>query len=143
MSYGVISPLCDTEATRTSGSVIVIDSCSLQPLSSETVTVYVPADKLLAVAPLPPLGLQLYEMIFVPPPATTVAEPSLSPLQLTSYGPKYRLSGSIDEIIGSGSTKTAISSRVHPLASVIVNVTDPAGKPPAIDGEYVNPPAPP
>jgi hypothetical protein len=36
-----------------------------------------PADKLFAVALLPPVGLQLYEIIFVPPPPTTVAEPSL------------------------------------------------------------------
>ena len=113
----------------------MIVSCWEQPLSSETVTVYVPADKLFAVAPLPPLGVQLYEIILVPPPATTVADPSLSPLQLTSYGPKYKLSGSIDEIIGSGSTKTAISWRVQPFWSVIVIVTDPAGKPPAIEGE--------
>jgi len=44
------------------------------------------------------------------------------------------LSGSTDAIIGSGSTNTAISSKVHPLPSVIVKITDPAGNPPEIGG---------
>ena len=53
------------------------------------------------------------------------------------------MSGSTDAIIGSGSTNTAISCKVHPFPSVIVKVIDPAGNPPAIGGLYEYPPVPP
>ncbi|MNT53061.1 hypothetical protein D3C72_1901290 [compost metagenome] len=46
-------------ATKAAGSVIVKLWVSVHPFASVTVTVYVPAESPVAVAPVPPLGAQL------------------------------------------------------------------------------------
>ena len=43
-------------AVNTGGCVIVVDAVILHPFASFTVTVYVPTERLLAVALVPPLG---------------------------------------------------------------------------------------
>ncbi|MOA04127.1 hypothetical protein D3C78_1236650 [compost metagenome] len=46
-------------ATKAAGSVIVKLWVSVHPFASVSVTVYVPAESPVAVAPVPPLGAQL------------------------------------------------------------------------------------
>ena len=60
------------------GSVIVVPVTPLQPSASVTVTLYVPALKLSAIAVVAPL-LQLKVSGAVPPHGVAVAEPSLPP----------------------------------------------------------------
>jgi hypothetical protein len=65
------------------GCVIVTDAVALQPALSVTVTLYVPAVKLFAVAPELPEGDHAYVYGVVPPDGVTVALPLFPPLQDT------------------------------------------------------------
>jgi hypothetical protein len=65
------------------GCPITVDAVAVQPFLSVTVTVYVPAVRLVAVALVPPLGAHEYVYGTVPPPAVTVAPPVAPPLHLT------------------------------------------------------------
>ena len=49
----------DTFTSSTGGCVIVVEALCEQPLASVTVSVYVPADKPVALALVPPEGVQL------------------------------------------------------------------------------------
>src|ERR1039458_4484493 len=66
------------------GSVIVICAIAWQLFASATVQVYVPAIRLMSVAPfVPSLQLYTYPAAGVPPPAVAMADPVLPPLQST------------------------------------------------------------
>ena len=87
----------------------------MQPFASVAVTVYVPADKPLFVAPTVPFDHR-YVYPAVPPTAATVVEPSL---------PKLQLTGVLDEIFtcnNAGAVTVPLAEAVHPLPSVIVTV---------------------
>jgi hypothetical protein len=70
-------------ALSTVGCVTVVDAVVVQPFASVIVTVYVPAVSALALAPVPPLGDQLYVYGATPPFAVTDAEPELPPKHRT------------------------------------------------------------
>src|SRR6185437_80675 len=65
------------------GCVIIAEAVAVHPLASVTVTVYVPALRLLAVALVPPLGVHAKVYGTVPPKGFAVAEPVLPPLHLS------------------------------------------------------------
>ncbi len=64
--------------------MIVTVADAVHPFESVTITLYVPAARLLAVAPVWE-GELFHKYVYgpVPPPAVTVAEPVLAPLQNT------------------------------------------------------------
>ena len=70
--------LTEAFAVTGAGTVMIILAVVEQPLLSETVTVYEPAERLLAVAFEPPLGDHAYVYGEVPPPGVTVALPVLA-----------------------------------------------------------------
>ncbi len=70
-------------ANAAAGSVITIVLLAVQPILSVTVTVYVPAVRLEAVAAVPAPRVQLYVYGAVPPLATIVALPVAVPLHAT------------------------------------------------------------
>lgn len=114
------------DAASAGGSVNVTDAVVMQPFASVTVTVYDPAISAVAVAPVPPAGAHEYEYGAVPPEAVTVAEPLLPP--------KQRMFAEL-VIVAPGPpvfATFAVAVVVHPLASVIVTVYDPAISPVAV-----------
>lgn len=70
-------------AVNAGGCVIVNVFVIEHPAGELIVHVYVPAQRPVAVAPVPPEGVHEYVYVPVPPEATTVAEPLHPPLQLT------------------------------------------------------------
>ncbi len=101
---------------------MVTVSVSVQPLASVTVTVYVPAARLEAVAEVAPLD-QAKEYDVVPPVAEAVASPSLPPLQLTLS--VYAVAATST----AGSVIVTEAESVQPLASVTVTLYVPAARP--------------
>ena len=73
-----------------------------------------PAVRFEAVAEEPPPPDQAYVYVPVPPVAEAVAEPSLSPLQLTFVGVPIEATSTV------GSVRTTEAESVQPPASVIV-----------------------
>ena len=103
------------------GSVMVTVSVSSQPLASVTVTVYVPAARLDAVAPVA-LFDHAYEYGAVPPEPLAVADPSLDPLQLALVGVPVLATTAVGSVI------VTLAVAVHPLSSVAVTVYVPADR---------------
>ena len=97
------------------GSVRVTVLIATHPLASLTLTLYVPAVKLLAVVLVLPL-LQLYVKLPVPPLALTLAEPVLLPLHNMLLGVNVFMLGAGLLLIA------AIAVWVHALPSVTVTV---------------------
>ena len=116
-------------ATRAAGSVIVKVSVSVHPLASETVTVYVPAVRLDAVAEDPPPLDQAYVYAVVPPEAEAVASPSFPPLQFTLSSTEAAATSAVGSVIVTESVS------VQPFASVAVTVYIPADSPVIEDPE--------
>jgi hypothetical protein len=117
---------CDCVALSGGGCVMVTLAVATQPLLSVTVTVYVPADKPEAVAPVPPDGAHEYVYVPDPPVAVTVAEPLLPPLQLTFV---------CAEIVAVGEpafVMVTVRVMLQPFASVTVTVYEPAPRPVAV-----------
>jgi hypothetical protein len=87
----------------------------VQPFASVTVTVYVPAQRPVVVAAVPPEGAHEYVYGAVPPEATTVAEPVHWPLQrMFTCEPVV--------VIAGGCVIVYVLVIVHPFASVTVTV---------------------
>ena len=74
---------CDCVAVIAGGCVIVNTDVIEQPTGELIVHVYVPAQRPVAVAAVPPEGAQAYVYIPVPPEATTVALPVHAPKHVT------------------------------------------------------------
>jgi len=98
------------------GAVNVTLAVTVHPFASVTVTVYVPADKLFAVALVPPEGAHEYVYEPVPPPAVTVALPVVPPLH---NGLVLEV---IDAVNRAGSVKVVFADATQPLLSVTVAV---------------------
>jgi hypothetical protein len=96
----------------------------LHPFASEIVQVYDPAASEEAVAAVPPDGAHAYVYEGVPPLADTVADPLLPP---HAAGVEET-----DAVIAEGSVMLNVPVAEHPLASVIVQVYDPAERPLAV-----------
>jgi hypothetical protein len=97
------------------GSVIATEDVSVQPFASVTVTVKVPAESPVMVAPVPEL-LHAYVYGDVPPEPDAVADPSEPPLQLTLVEELMLAVTAVGSVI----VTDTVSS--HPLASVTVTV---------------------
>ena len=98
---------------------------AVQPLASVAVTVYEPAAKPVAVAPVAAL-LQAYVFVPVPPVEVAVAEPLAPPLHNTF------VCAEIDADTAVGCVIVTVADAVHPLASVAVTVYAPAANPVAV-----------
>ena len=86
----------------------------VQPLASVMVQVYVPAVNPLAVAPIPPEGLQAYVYGATPPVATAEAEPLGKPK------PEGLVCAVVAESADAGSVNAVVCTAVQPFASVAV-----------------------
>ena len=98
------------------GCEIVVVAVCVHPPASVTSTVYVPTPNPVAVAPVPPEGVQLYVYPPEPPLAVTVADPFVPPKQETFV---------VAVIFAVGAPALAmvvVAVRVHPFASVTVTV---------------------
>ncbi len=91
-----------------------------QLFTSVIVTVYVPAERLLAVAELPPLGAHAYVNGPVPPVIVPVADPLFPPLHETF------VLEAIDATPPDVLETAAVTVNVHALRSVTVTVYVPA-----------------
>ena len=80
-------------STRGAGWVTVALAEAVQPEASVTVTLYVPAARLLSVDPLPLFGVQLYVRGAVPPETDTLTDPLLLPEQGMGVGVAAAVSG--------------------------------------------------
>ena len=79
-----VTLVCDCVAVIAGGCVMENTAATVHVAGPEVITqVYDPAQRPLAVAPVPPLGDQAYVYVPVPPDATTVAEPVQLPLHVT------------------------------------------------------------
>src|SRR5207247_1704738 len=105
-----------------SGCVMVALAVAVQPLASLTVTMYVPAPRLVAVDPFC-TGLVFHENVLlpVPPLALAVALPLVPPKQSTLT---CALMLEIDAV--SGCVMVALAVAVQPLASLTVTMYVPA-----------------
>jgi hypothetical protein len=102
-------------AASTAGSVTVKDCVPVQPFASVTVSVYVPAQRPVAVAEVPPDGAQLYVYAGVPPITVEVMLPLHTPKQETFVTEP-------EMMIGVGSVMMNVCVVVQPFASVTVTV---------------------
>jgi hypothetical protein len=98
------------------GAVIVNACVVVQLLASVTVTVYVPAASPVAVAAVPPVGVQTYVYVPVPPVPLTVAVP-FDPLSQETF---VCAAAVATKAVGCVTVK--LCEAVHPLASVVVTV---------------------
>jgi hypothetical protein len=104
------------------GWVIVTVAVDVHPFASVAVTVYDPAAKPVAVAPVAEL-LHKYVFVPVPPVALTVAEPVDAPLHKTF---------TCDEIVAEtavGWVNVELAVAVNPPVAVTVTVYVPAARP--------------
>ncbi len=97
--------------------MIVTLAVFVQPLASFTVTVYVPAQRPVALAVVC-TGVVFHEYVYgvTPPPPTPVALPLQLPLHVTFVG------GLMEAVTGVGWVMVTLAVLVQPLASVIVTV---------------------
>ena len=108
---------------RTEGSVITAIAFTKHPKESITATLYVPANNPVAIAVVCANGSsQRYVKGKPPPDMETVAEPSVSPLQLTF------MIFVIVAMPGGISLITAVVDAVHPRISVTMTVYEPNSK---------------
>lgn len=110
-------------AVRVAGSLMVtLEMLLLHPYASITVTVYIPVGKLPAVGLVcPGVVFHVYVNGDIPPVTSTVALPSLPPLQLT-------LDWLLMDVLNTtfGSVMVTLDVVVQPFASVVVTVYMPA-----------------
>jgi hypothetical protein len=113
------------ETLSTAGSVITAVVFVLQPFASVTVQPYVPLGNPEAVAPLPPIGVQVYVKGPAEPDTEIVADPSLPPLQLTGVVLAVALSAGGCEIL-------VWPVALQPVAEVTVTLYVPGLSPDAV-----------
>lgn len=111
-----VEPVLVTEGASAGGSVMVTVCVCTQLPASVTVQVYVPAVRPVAVAAVPPEGVQLYVYGDVPPEAATVAVPVAPPKQLTSVCAESETSGAPKLFM------VTLMLSTQPLASVMMQV---------------------
>jgi hypothetical protein len=124
-------------AVTAPGSVITTEAPMEQPFASVIVQLYEPAVSPLAEFVELVFGVQEYVYPAVPPDTVTVPVPFAPPLQLTFVWAIVKASAG-------GWVMVKVCVRIHPLASVIVQVYVPADRleavapvPPLGDQEYV------
>src|SRR5947208_1871115 len=112
-----------------SGCVMVALAVAVQPLASLTVTMYVPAPRLVAVEPFC-TGLVFHENVLLPLPplALAVALPLVPPKQSTLT---CALMLALNAV--SGCVMVALAVAVQPLASLTVTMYVPAPRLVAVD----------
>jgi hypothetical protein len=117
-----LTGVADVFVISCGGSVIVTDCVTVHPLLSVETTVYVPAVSPVAVAFVPPVGLQANVYPGFPPDVVTVAAPVASPKQSTSV--------CVDVAVNAvGAVIVNDCVVVQPLTSVTTQVYVPAASP--------------
>ena len=136
--------VCDCVNVSAGGCVMVNVFVIEHPAGELIVHVYVPAQRPLAVAPVPPEGVHAYVYVPVPPEATTVADPLHAPLHVT-------FTCEVVAVIAGGCVMLNVAVVVHVEGpEVITQEYEPAQSeeavapvPPLGDHAYVYVPVPP